>query len=62
MVERYAHANGTHIQDAMDKLENRLNISDDSGQSVPTLVPDYTETTQMEKTKGAASLQPLEFW
>ena len=25
MVERYAHANGEHIQQAMDKLEERLN-------------------------------------
>ena len=24
MVERYAHANGEHIQAAMDRLDNRL--------------------------------------
>ena len=34
MVERYAHANGTHIQDAMDKLENRLRIA------TPAVQPD----------------------
>ncbi|MDQ2916275.1 MAG: tyrosine-type recombinase/integrase, partial [Pseudomonadota bacterium] len=27
MVERYAHANGAHIQTAMDKLEERLKIA-----------------------------------
>ena len=27
MVERYAHANGDHIQAAMDKLEDRLNLT-----------------------------------
>jgi integrase len=27
MVERYAHQNGEHIQAAMDKLEERLNVS-----------------------------------
>lgn len=27
MVERYAHANGEHIQDAMDKLESRLHVA-----------------------------------
>ena len=26
MVERYAHANGTHIQSAMDKLQGRMKI------------------------------------
>jgi DNA-directed RNA polymerase specialized sigma subunit len=28
MVERYAHQNGEHIQAAMDKLENRLKITE----------------------------------
>jgi hypothetical protein len=27
MVERYAHANGAHIEIAMDKLESRLKIA-----------------------------------
>ena len=27
MVERYAHANGAHIQEAMDKLQARLNLA-----------------------------------
>ena len=27
MVERYSHQNGEHIQTAMDKLQNRLNIA-----------------------------------
>ncbi|OEU77539.1 MAG: integrase [Desulfuromonadales bacterium C00003107] len=28
MIERYAHQNGAHIQEAMDKLENRLQIGE----------------------------------
>lgn len=27
MVERYAHQNGTHIEEAMDKLQNRLKLA-----------------------------------
>jgi site-specific recombinase XerD len=30
MVERYAHQNGEHIQAAMDKLEERLDVASNS--------------------------------
>jgi len=33
MVERYAHANGAHIQLAMDKLESRLQLNSESSKS-----------------------------
>src|SRR5258706_5393111 len=67
MVERYSHANGAHIQEAMDKLENRMASGkvDASSTELPqipdaALMPDYTEITQIQKTEGAASLQPLD--
>ena len=31
MVERYAHQNGEHIQSAMEKLQNRLNLTHQGG-------------------------------
>jgi hypothetical protein len=27
MVERYSHANGAHIEEAMDRLQSRLKIA-----------------------------------
>ena len=60
MVERYAHASGAHIQEAMDKLQNRLKIAYDPAKSLGSSAPDYTGITHAEKTKRAASLQPLD--
>ena len=51
MVERYAHANGAHIQLAMDKLESRLKL--DSGSSKAGFTgQDYTGITQSEEYKN----------
>jgi hypothetical protein len=61
------------IQVAMGKLQNRLNIAvepEKPAAQAPAIepgkpvaeAPNYTGITQTGKTKGAASLQPLEFW
>jgi len=34
MVERYAHQNGEHIQSAMEKLQNRLNLTHQGGRKI----------------------------
>jgi site-specific recombinase XerD len=44
MVQRYAHQNGEHIQDAMDRLEMQLSVCHN-----------YTKTTQ-SKRKGPRSV------
>ncbi len=52
MVERYAHANGTNIQTAMDKLEGRLKLNSGPSRS-GFFGQDYTGITHSgaEKTK-----------
>ena len=45
MVQRYAHANGSHIQAAMDKLQARIKAPAE-GSSAPKRPPDYTELHQ----------------
>ena len=60
MVERYAHANGAHIQGAMDRLQDRLNIAPNSAESLDSAEHDYTETTQTDKRSHENESQPLE--
>ena len=60
MVVRYAHANGAHIAEAMDRLQDRLNIVPDSAESLDSAAHDYTETTQTDKRSRENDSQPLE--
>lgn len=39
MVERYAHANGAHIEDAMERLEKRLALASVAAASDDTITP-----------------------
>ena len=60
MVARYAHANGAHIQLAMDRLQNRLNTPQEVAESAEFPPHDYTKTTPDDPELLDETLQPLE--
>jgi hypothetical protein len=58
MVERYAHQNGTHIQAAMDKLENKYKRSENADENKVTNLPSVlagTITPKLHTAKKSAS-------
>ena len=58
MIERYAHANGAHIN-WQDRLQDRLNIA--PGSTKPSFRwARYTETTQLQRDLQADHLQPVD--
>ena len=60
MVERYAHANGAHIQDAMDKLENRLQIAAQASQPDPSPVAITQELHKRGSGRKKTGVQPID--
>ena len=61
MVERYAHANGAHIDAAMSKLQSRMNLLPELIGDIKLPGHDYTETTQTDAGEQEVDLQPFDF-
>jgi integrase-like protein len=60
MVERYSHANGAHVQSAMDQLQQTLNLPVVGADTQALSEPNYTETTPTEKARENLRSQALE--
>jgi integrase len=55
MVHRYAHQNGAHIRQAMDKLQNRINSSKGSSDTVTSKLHQATALPKPQEVKNPES-------
>ncbi len=60
-VERYAHANGAHIDAAMSKLQSRMNLLPELIGDIKLPGHDYTKPTQTDAGEQEGDLQPFDF-